>query len=317
MTAALLVNPYSRRNNQKGMELARKLDQAAGVHVRVLEDFTQLPDVLDTFATASVTSLFISSGDGTIQEIQTLINERQMFRQPPSLCLLPHGTTNLTASDLGFRIKNLDAQAEFIRNPAPRDTVRRATLRVANPLDGKARHGMFLGTGAVTQAVIFCQQAVHRSGLKGDFATFATLAMALLQASFSKPDPNDAARIDRPHPITVTVDGISQSTGNQLLLILTTLDRLILGTRPFWGEKSGPLRGTVFPYPIPSIPRWIIPSMYGSDNRTPPPGARSFSGRTCLVETTSSFVIDGEFFDPPAHEPLRVEAGPEITYIRA
>ncbi len=39
--------------------------------------------------------------------------------------------------------------------------------------------------------------------------------------------------------------------GQHLLLLATTLDKLILGTRPFWGGKAGPIRVSTLPYPVP------------------------------------------------------------------
>jgi diacylglycerol kinase family enzyme len=316
MTAGLLINPRSGNGNPKGIELAKRLEGFSDVTVSMLKSFSDIAAQLEDFAQDGITDLFISSGDGTIQEVQTLLAERKLFERPPRLCLLPHGTTNMTAADLGFRTRGLAAQAEFIRKLAVTHTVRRPTLRIANPRDRRPRHGMFLGAGAVAQASRFCQEAVHKSGLKGGMATFATLAASVVRALASRPAPDDPNRIDRPHPIDIRADGVPLTSGNHLLIMLTTLEKLILGTKPFWGGQTAPLRGSVFPYPVPSVVRWLLPSMYGSENRTPPPGAISFSCRTCEITTPSYFIIDGEFFDPPECEPLRVETGPEFTYIR-
>ena len=316
MTAGVLINPHSGKGNDKGIELADRLEGAANVETRLLHNFSDISAYLDQFANIGVTDIFISSGDGTIQEVQTLLAEQNIFEHQPRLCLLPHGTTNMTAANIGFRTRNVAAQAEFIRRLNFTDSVRRPTLRVVNPRDGKPRHGMFLGAGAVTHASRFCQDAVHKSGLKGDLATFATLATSVLRALTSRPAPGDTNRIDRPHRIDVSVDGMPRASGDQLLLLLTTLDRLILGARPFWGGKTAPIRVSVFPYPVPSVVRWLIPSMYGGEDRKAPPGAVSFSCHACQIATSSPFIIDGEFFDPPESEPLRVETGPEITYIR-
>ena len=84
----------------------------AAVSTRVLEKFEQLPGFLDEFASDGVTDLFISSGDGTIHAIQTELAERKPFKAIPRLSLLPHGTTNMTAADLGFRFRTLQAQAD-------------------------------------------------------------------------------------------------------------------------------------------------------------------------------------------------------------
>jgi hypothetical protein len=316
MTAGLIVNPRSGRSNNKGVELARMLAGKRGVTVHVLENFREIDSALEDCAAAGVTDLFISSGDGTIQEIQTQVAERKLFQTLPRLALLPHGTTNMTAADLGFRRKNLHAQAAFILNPETGETRTRPTLRVANPRDGKPRHGMFLGTGAVWKATKFCQDAVHKTGLKGDFATFATLAAAIGKSLLKKAAPNDPDRIDRPYEMTIHGNDIIKASGSHLLFFATTLDRLILGTRPFWGGKKGPIRATILPYPVPSIPRWLLPIMYGGEGRKHPEGAISFSANSLEIASAVPFVIDGEFFDPPQDQALRVETGPVLTYLR-
>jgi diacylglycerol kinase (ATP) len=311
----LIVNPQSGKESGKGLELASRLKNDGHVMVRVLEEFRQLGSFLDEMARAKVSELFVSSGDGTVQAVQTEIGERFAPGFFPHLVLLPHGTTNMTAADLGFRNRNVKVQADFIANRTSRVLAKRPTVRVANPKDGKVRHGMFVGTGAAWQATLFCQDAVHRVGLKGDFATFATLATAISKSVFSRANPDDPARIDRPYDIELLRDGRSVLAGQHLLLLATTLDKLILGTRPFWGGKAGPIRVSTIPYPVPSIARWLLPLMYGGEDRTVPEGARSVSGTTFEIATRTPFVIDGEFFDPPDDAPLRLETGVEFTYV--
>jgi hypothetical protein len=313
--AGLLVNPRAGKSSGKGLALADKLRSTPSVTIRLLDQFVNLPRYLDEFAAEGVTDLFISSGDGTVQAIQTELAERRPFAELPRLGLLPHGTTNMTAADLGFRYRSLDAQATFLAHPQPVQLRQRPTLRAVNPGDGKPRHGMFLGTGAVSQATLFCQEAFNAKGVKGSWATFATLASAVGRAVFGRPDPQDESRFDRPYPIAVETNGKTIASGQQLMMLSTTLEKLILGARPFWGGATAPIRSSVFPYPVPSVLRWLVPMMYGSENRRAPPGAVSFASHSLRVTTPVSFVIDGEFFAPPVGEPLRIETGPVFTYV--
>jgi diacylglycerol kinase (ATP) len=316
MTAGLIVNPKSGKSSGKGLALAAKVRGKSGAVIHILDDFAGLESVIIEMARAGVTDLFISSGDGTIQAIQTIIAEHNPFPTAPRLVLLPHGTTNMTAADLGFRRRSIDAQAAAMFGTSPAETAVRPTLRVANPADGKVRHGMFLGTGAIWTGTKFCQDAIHRTGLKGDFATFATLASAVARSLFTRADPNDPNRIDRAYPIAVAPEGHSLTPSPQLFMLATTLDKLILGTKPFWAGKTAPIRATTIPYPVPSVARWLVPLMYGSEDRRTPAGARSFCAGTLAIASTTPFVIDGEFFEPPTNAPLRVETGPEFTYVR-
>jgi hypothetical protein len=174
---------------------------------------------------------------------------------------------------------------------------------------------MFLGAGAASVATRFCQEAVHKTGLTGDWATFATLATAIACALVKPANPGDETRIDRPYSIGVKVGNEVIPPSPHLFLLATALDKLILNTRPFWGGKRGPIRISMVPYPVPSIARWLLPMMYGGEDRSVPKGAKSWSADRFAVLSTVPFVVDGEFFNPPATEPLQVESGPTFTYI--
>ena len=317
MRAGLIVNPRSGKTSGKGLVLANRLQGRGAVSIKIIENFAALPELLQECASEAVTDLIISSGDGTIQAIQTLLAERRPFPHLPNLCLLPHGTTNMTAADLGFRHRSIDAQARMLQELHVSERCRRPTLRIANPRDGQPRHGMFLGTGAITEATSYCQRVFNARGVKGNWATFATLAGAVGRTMFSASNPNDPNRFDRPYPISVTANGRPASSGLQLLMLVTTLEKLILGTRPFWGDGDGAIRATVLPYPVPNLVRWLLPIMYGDDDRRGPRGAISLRAKHLEVSTPIDFVLDGEFFSPPENEPLRIETGPDFTYIRA
>jgi diacylglycerol kinase (ATP) len=313
----VIINPRAGRGNGKGVALAERIARKDTISKFVLDDFRMLEPVLKQFAKDGVTDLFISSGDGTVQAIQTLLAEQKIFATLPRICLLPHGTTNMTAADLGFHDRSISRQSRFIEAGIPRDVRKRATVRALNPKDGKPRHGMFLGTGAVAEATRYCQRVFNDKGVKGSFATFATLGSAVFKTTFKAPDPTDKNRFDRPYAMSVRADGKHIGSGTQLLFICTTLEKLILGSRPFWGGKNGGLRGTLFPYPVPNVVRWLIPTLYGGETRKMPSGAISLSAQHFSVQSATEYVIDGEFFDGPAAGFLEIEQGPVFSYIVA
>ena len=317
MTSGLLINPYSCRRNVRGLALAERVKGAPGVSVAILERFSELPGALRQFAEQGVETIFISSGDGTVHAIQTELAERNPFPGLPRLAILPHGTTNMTAADLGVRTKKLDAQAALVRGPGAGgqgDKLKlRPTVKVANPADGRARHGMFLGTGAIWRGVRFCQDKVHATGLKGDWATGMTLAAGLARAVIGRAGPGED-RLDRPYKMHIEADGEVVANALQVFFLVTTLDRLILGTRPFWGGATGPLRATAIAHPPPSM-RWARGVLYGGEERKLPAECLSFAARSIAIAVACPFVMDGEMFDAPDDEPLRIETGPEFTYL--
>lgn len=319
ITTGVIINPRSGRGRGHGVALARVLEnrKPASVETVLLDSFDELEPALSRFANHGISNLFISSGDGTIQAIQTWLGEKRAFRQLPRLALLPHGTTNMTAADLGFQNRAIEAQASMIADVRPTNLHARPTLRIANPRGHGPVHGMFFGTGAVAHATRYCQQAFNDKGIGGNLATFATLASVFGKTLFRRADVADTERFDRPYDISVTCNGQALTSGPQTLVLATTLQKLILGSKPFWGGGAEPLRITTIPFPVPNLWRWVLPTLYGSEGRKAPPGSESMSCTMCEVSTPTDFVLDGEFYGSPSDAPLRLETGPVIEYIRA
>jgi len=300
MTAALIVNPRSGGTNRKGLRLAEML-RGTDIDVTVLERFETLAPTLERLAAEAAETLFISSGDGTIQEIQTRIAEDGLFRRFPTLCLLPHGSTNMTAADIGFSGRSLERQRELIlaagRGMMDGRSITRPTVRVENPADGRPRHGMFLGGGAIAAATLYCQRAFNRRGIRGGLANAATLAVAVGRTLLG-------------------LGGEPRHEGDQLAVLVTTLEKLILGARPFWGGGGRGMRVSVFGHPPPRfLLRWLPAVLYGGEERRLPENMRSYTATTVEIATPSGFILDGESFMPPQDEPLRISLGPEFTYL--
>lgn len=313
--AGVLINPNSGRGNGKGTGLAEKLAGADTITLRVLDDFTRLTPYLFEMAKDGVTDLFISSGDGTIQAILTLIAERPIFKTQPRICLLPHGTTNLTSIDLGSKLRDVSAQVAFITGRNFQKIVTRPTLRISNVADGAVRHGMTMGLGAATHGTRHAQQAFNDKGVHGSIAALRTLGSAVAKTVFTRANPDDHTRLDRASPMTVRNNGATLCEGPQLMLVATTLEKMFFNANPFWGESGGHIRVSVFPHPVPNLARWLWPILYGGKNRKVPKGALSFSTDSFEVETTSSIVLDGEFFEPPVSGALKIETGQQFQFI--
>ena len=315
MTIGLIINPRSGRKGGKGERLRRALRKDA-VELAMLECFAELPALLAHMASRGVDTLAISSGDGTIHAIQTELAERPPFERLPKLILLPHGTANLSASQLGMN-RDPEEIARLLDNPSALKalpSVVKPTLRIANPADGRPRHGLFMGTGAVYTATAYCQEVILRAGLRGNTAIVATFLRCLFAGMVGR---GDSSKIARKYELRVSADGTERFSPDGLLFLATTLDSLVLGARPFWGGRTGPIRATALPYPIRHIWRWVLPALYGSETRRMPRGSASFCARFLEVSGPTPYVIDGEFFEPPRDAPLRIDTGPDFVYVRS
>ena len=315
MKTGVIINPGSGRGNGKGQKLADALQNRANLSLHVLQNFSELELAVRKCASEGVEDLYISSGDGTIQAILSLIIESKNFTKFPRIGVLPHGTTNLTAIDLGLKLRGANAEAKFITVQTPAKFKTRSTIHVLNPRGGSSRHGLTMGAGAAAVATRLTQTDFNDMGRKGQLAAARMMAGAMYKALTTKADRHDMSRIDRPHHMLISANGIEQAKGDHLMFIATTLEKQFFNTRPFWGGKRGAIRASAFPYPVPNLLRWTLPLMYGSENRKVPQGAISFSGDGFEIICAETYVMDGEFFDGPIVGPLKVKVGPAFEFI--
>ena len=104
---------------------------------------------------------------------------------------------------------------------------------------------MMLGGGAIPDAIELCNREVYARGLKGDFGIGVALAAILLGSALGRRSNG----VLRPHDIGVTLDGGRENRSDRLLVLATTLHRLILRSRPFWNYDAQPIRYTSIAYP--------------------------------------------------------------------
>ena len=325
MTIGLIINPKA-RTYHRSKRVRKSLDKLSiFAETEFLDDFDTLSQIVSRLAQKHCDHLVISGGDGTIQATLTHLAEGNHFQHQPTLILLPHGTTNMTAKDAG--IASLSKSDRLITAIAghgvsdlpshlPCEIVNRHTIRIANPGSGTPLHGMYFGWGAVHRAVLKCQKDVHAMGFRGDLGP----ALTLLGSWFSHvlgrsgSDPN---RIVQGHKLCLVADGKTQVDSQQLLLSITTLEHLIAKCRPFWNQSENALKTTLIAYPVQKALRMLIPVLYGDKHRQiTEPGYNSFSARQVSFETTSDCILDGEIVTAPEHEPLHLSLGPQFRFLK-
>ena len=143
-------NPRSGKGNGEGSrspeDQKRPYRQTA-----IIDDFDTLPAMLAGFAGSGVDTCSSAPAMAPSRPFDKLA-EAKPFARLPRLVLLPHGTTNMSAADLGLGITSLDEQARLITEPVAFPARRKAPARDRarrNARDGQIRHGMFVGAGVL------------------------------------------------------------------------------------------------------------------------------------------------------------------------
>ncbi len=316
MKLGLVTNPGSERNKQGLAAVDAAVAGANDVlHVH-LDSVADLPAVLSDFARREVGVLAIASGDGTVQAALTTLFEARPFQTPPPLAVLPRGMTNLIAGDVGLPARPARALGKLLRCLRDGDLERhlkpRSILRVENLAEVPPQWGMYLGAVGMARVTHFCFDQVHSRGVKHQWATAATL-FGLLMGHLLGRGTGD---VFRGSEVTVGLDNAPAETRRRIFVLVTTLHRLILGTRPFWNLGQGPLRYSAIADPAQGLLRHALTLLYGGpERRLPPETYESRSGHRLELGTDEEIVLDGQFYLPRPGEPLILTAPETARFV--
>lgn len=315
----LLNNPLS-GGNRSGLQKIRKAAATAYPEVfqREVQTPTDVAETLADFAGQEVNLLVINGGDGTVQAALTAIFHMNFFETMPMLAVLRSaGTTSMIAGDIGLkgsRDSALQKLFGWARTGDGRATIMpRPVLRVRIPAKTEPIYGMFFGAAAIYQATHFCLQKVYAKGVRGELGAGVALARFLLAVVLKDRKVVSAV------PITIRLNQKSAQQQKYLLVLITTLQRLFLGLRPFWGSEPKPLHYTA----VGSRPQYFLralPSlMRGRQGRWVRPDNGYTSHNTDAVQLTlkSGFNLDGELYTPDCSRgPVKVSYGGHASFLQ-
>jgi hypothetical protein len=260
--------------------------------------------------------IIVDGGDGTVQRVLTSLVRDDHEPMPP-LALLPRGTTNMTAADCGLRrgdAASLRRLLEAARSGTLASHIlRRRLLAVEGAADrAGVQRGFFFGMAGIVDAIRLCKQAVHRRGFAGEAASLLTLARLLGGWAMGRRPPGMLEGLE----MAIELDG-ERRQGRELLALGTTLDRLVLRSRPFWNAASGPVRFTSICQPPQALLRQARRILWGGEDRGLPADCYFSRGaRTVTIRTAGTFTIDGEMFEACPDRPLIVTAARELRLVR-
>ncbi len=316
MRIGILSNARSGRNRRRARELDRVLDGRPEVlHLRI-ENGTDSAELLREMAAREIELLVISGGDGTVSRTLTGLFANRIWEVPPPVAILPRGTANMTAADVGLR----DAGPRGLRRllaavdagEIDRHLVIRSVLRVEWASDRPAIRGMFFGAAGIVDAIRLCTGSLHSRGLYGELSHILTLLWMLGTLSFRG---LEAAGISC-EEMRVMRDGAQARDGARLVLLATTLERLVLRSRPFWNVDGQPIRFTSVACPPPRLLRYAPRVLYGGEKRALPAEYESCGARRLDITPVSRFTVDGEIYTPETGFPVTVTAEEQVRFVR-
>ncbi|QQS12694.1 MAG: acylglycerol kinase family protein [Rhodospirillales bacterium] len=310
----VLVNRRSGRNRAGLGELRALIERSPEVMARETTGRAEAAAALREMDAAGVEALAVAGGDGTLHNVFHLLFNEGARRTPPPIAVLPGGTTNMIGYDIGAarkpakELKRLLARLRAGELAA--GMVRRRLIALRTGPDAVPAYGLFGGAAGVYQGTMLSRKSVNKVGLRDAAGPLAGL-LGLVGPLLLGRNPVD------PASAIVTHDGVVEDRRDYIAIAVSTMERLIMGLTPFWGEGPGALRLTTVAARPKRFSRAILPALNGrrTPDLTPENGYRSVNADSITLDMEGGFVLDGEIFPLRAGRPLLLDAGPVVEFV--
>jgi diacylglycerol kinase family enzyme len=313
---ALLSNPRSTGNRALLPRVRAYCARNPDIFHYEVEEIGQIPDAMRTIARVQPKVLVINGGDGSVQAALTELHGGRYFGEaPPPVAVLPNGKTNLIALDLGAQGDPLEALARIVglaqADLAPH-TVQRELIALSHGLDSRPVLGMFLGGAGLADSILFCRTKIYPLGLPNGVSHVLTALAVIMsvvlgiRAAFLPP---------RPAPVSVSLNRGGQFSGRYTLLIVTTLERLLLGSKA--EGNTGRLKLMAVEQGPATLFRAVMASVRGRLGRNRLQGVHIEQGDEIeIAGERSNVILDGELFEARAGMPIVLRTTPPVPFLK-
>ncbi|SFM26749.1 diacylglycerol/lipid kinase family protein [Nitrosomonas communis] len=313
----LILNPLGGKARKRHKLIKQLLAEIPGIHQWVVTNAADFDTSVKALIQAKIDWLIILGGDGTFQGILNRLYAWLPSEQWPVLTIIPGGTTNMTALDLGIRGKPdhiLRRLKHYLQQPAPRSApvlVERPVLCIEQTGREKI-YGMFFGLGLIARGVKFSRSPIKQIGITGDIFTTLIVLRSLLGTFLGQPQPEWA-----PVQITIEDETGTRREERYLLVLVSALEQLLMGIRPYWGYESAPLHVTFVRQHSKKFWCSILPLITGRGHRLKKEdGYVSYNTQVLELSLDDEYIVDGELFHASRqHGPLRISASGPITFL--
>jgi hypothetical protein len=259
-------------------------------------------------------ALVVNGGDGTVVGVLTELRRRAPFARIPALYLLASGNTNMIAGDVGATGAPDRALSRLLSATASGSELHREERRLIRiDQEGEpARFGFFVGAVAIVRATLLARRMLHPLGLDRGLGDAAAMGLGVLKVLFGGKEGLLSGV-----PMELSFDAEPMRRNDYCFFVASTLDRLLFGVRPFWGEGAGPIRATMVVAPADRPLLSLLPIMRGRPTkRMTRSGYVSRNAQDIALAFEGPFAIDGEIYQASREYPVRLSDGGSVEFLR-
>lgn len=315
---ALLSNPKSTGNRQSLPRVRSYCASNPDIFHYEVEHVEQIGRAFQTIARVDPVVIVINGGDGTVQASLTELYQGEHFKgRVPPIAVLPNGKTNLIALDLGIHgdpIRALERIVAIAKAGVDDHVVARELIALSDGQVGsRPVLGMFLGGAGLADYMLYCRNQIYPLGLSNGLSHFIT-AMAVLVSLLFGISARFLPPSSKPVSISLIRDG--QLVGRFSVLIVTTLERLLLGVQP-GDSRRGNMKLMAVDQNLPALLRLMWASIFKRVGKRQMQGIHLEQGDTIRIEGNhSSVILDGELFEASEGKPIVLRSTQSVPFLR-
>ena len=324
MKLVSLTNPNSRSAASTLSALRAAIPETPSIEHRVTKTLAELDAVVNQQQWSPEHTLVINGGDGSVQRILTLLYATCDTQQWPTIALLPAGHTNMSASDVNAHrtCKQCLNTLNSTRKGARAQSIKRQSLvTVQNPTH--AQLGFFFGIGTIVNGVEFFNSQLREKAGRQESGAALAMLRTLWGILRKQPPFSEALNVKLSHvsdqngplPAPCRIADTEDFVPLRLCLI-STLEKLFLQMKPYWGMTDAALHTTLVEARAPRFLTNLPRLMRGKPGpaMTCEQGYHSNNFAALTLNFSGVYTLDGELFDNIG--PLAIKATPPIRFIR-
>ncbi|PZU09963.1 MAG: diacylglycerol kinase [Sphingobium sp.] len=315
---ALLSNPKSTGNRQTLPRVRSYCANNPDIFHYEVEHVDQIGRAFQTIARVNPAVIVINGGDGTVQASLTELYQGEHFKgRAPPIAVLPNGKTNLIALDLGIHgdpIKALERILDIAKSGVEDHVVARELIALS---DGEAETrpvlGMFLGGAGLADTMLYCRNQIYPLGLSNGLSHFITALAVVFSLLFGV-----RARFLPPSskPVRISLIRDGQLAGRFSVLIVTTLEKLLLGVQTGGGGR-GTMKLMAVDQSVAALMRLVWGSLFRRIGKARMEGIHLEQGDMIRIEgDRSSVILDGELFEASEGKPIVLRSTQPVPFLR-
>ncbi len=283
----------------------------SGSQHHISQDKSDLPPLLRRAAQSDIKHILIEGGDGTVRTVMTDLLNAYEDKQPlPAVSILPCGTTNQIARNLGLKTFQ-DMKAIQNGNISEIEIpLVQISIKDSVSIDDRL-FGFLFSTGALPHVSKFAQEKLNKKGVGGGTAVVGAVLKAVTGNQSDLMPPSK-------HKMRANIGGqtIFKHKGKALGTVITTLPTLMLGLDPFWGKEEAPLRMTWAESGSRKLGRNVAGLWMGRKHNRAHDGFHSHNIDRLNLRTKAPTVLDGDFLETKGKK-LRLCASRPVRFWRA